>query len=126
MTGRSISLPKTYASSARSTTGSPGGRPQISLDASFAALLEHIEGILLLPLAGTSRGDIRPGFADDDTQGGPSSPFEVDDGRGADEDHCVHPESYGELVVNVHGVFHGGHDWEADLGEDHDVEETGQ
>jgi len=28
-------------------------------------------------------------------------------------------DSSGEFVVNILGVFHGGQDWEAALGEDH-------
>ena len=35
-------------------------------------------------------------------------------------------DSSSALVVNVLGVFHGGQDWEAALGEDHDGLETGQ
>jgi len=39
------------------------------------------------------------------------SPYEID-------------ESSGDVVVNVLGVFHGGQDWEAALGEDNDGPEV--
>ena len=35
-------------------------------------------------------------------------------------------ESSGELVVNILGVFHGGHDWEVSLGEDRGEPEAGR
>jgi plasmid stabilization system protein ParE len=35
-------------------------------------------------------------------------------------------ESSGELVVNILGVFHGGQDWKAALGEDEDDSQAGQ
>lgn len=35
-------------------------------------------------------------------------------------------DASGELVVNVLGVFHGGQDWEAALGEGHEGQGTGQ
>ncbi len=35
-------------------------------------------------------------------------------------------ESSGELVVNILGVFHGGQDWKAALGEDEDESQTGK
>jgi hypothetical protein len=35
-------------------------------------------------------------------------------------------ESSGELVVNVLGVFHGGQDWEAALGEAQSDPEAGE
>lgn len=78
-----------------------------------AALLEHIDGILVLPLAGRSRDDVRPGMRTTTYKKRTIVAFEVD-------------ESSGELVVNVLGVFHGGQDWEAALGGDDGVQETGQ
>lgn len=69
-----------------------------------AAILDHIHGILVFPLAGQARDDVRPGMRTTNFKKRTLVAYEVD-------------ESAGELVVNVLGVFHGGQDWEAALGE---------
>ena len=68
-----------------------------------AAILDHIDGILVFPLAGRARPDVRPGMRTITFKKRTLIAYEVD-------------ESSGELVVNVLGVFHGGQDWEAALG----------
>jgi toxin ParE1/3/4 len=75
-----------------------------------SAILEHIDGILVFPLAGRSRDDVRPGMRTTTFKKRTLIAYEVD-------------ESSGELVVNVVGVFHGGQNWEAALGEDQDSTE---
>lgn len=69
-----------------------------------SAILEHIDGILLFPLASRSRDDVRPGMRTTTYRKRTLVAYEVD-------------ESSGEVVVNVLGVFHGGQDWEATLNE---------
>lgn len=78
-----------------------------------AAILDHIDGILVFPLAGRPRDDVRPGMRTITFKKRTLIAYEVD-------------ESSGELVVNVLGVFHGGQDWEIALGEDHDEPEVGR
>lgn len=67
-----------------------------------AAILEHIDDILVFPRAGRARDDIRPGVRTSSFKKRTLIADEVD-------------EFAGELVVNVLGVFHGGQDWEAAL-----------
>ena len=69
-----------------------------------SAILDHIDGILVFPLAGRSRDDVRPGMRTTTYRNRTLVAYEVD-------------ESSGEVVVNVLGVFHGGQDWEATLNE---------
>ena len=69
------------------------------------AILEHIDGILVFPLVGRARDDVRPGMRTSTYKKKTLVAYEVD-------------ESSDELVVNILGVFHGGQDWEAALGED--------
>ncbi|MGA9747535.1 MAG: type II toxin-antitoxin system RelE/ParE family toxin [Nocardioides sp.] len=78
-----------------------------------AAILDHIDGILVFPLAGRARDDVRPGMRTITFKKRTLIAYEVD-------------ESSGELVVNVLGVFHGGQDWEAALSEDQDDREAGR
>lgn len=66
----------------------------------ISAIFEHIDGILLFPLAGRSRDDVRPGMRTTTYRKRTLVAYEVDD-------------SSDELVVNILGVFHGGRDWEA-------------
>src|SRR5688572_11675467 len=73
-----------------------------------SAILEHIDGILLFPLAGRSRDDVRPGMRTTTYRKRTLVAYEVDG-------------SSGEVVVNVLGVFHGGQDWEVTLNEGQDV-----
>ena len=70
-----------------------------------SAILDHIDGVLVFPLAGRARDDVRPGMRTSTFKKRTFVAYEVD-------------ESSGELVVNILGVFHGGQDWEAALGED--------
>lgn len=77
------------------------------------AILDHIDGILVFPLAGRARDDVRPGMRTITFKKRTLIAYEVD-------------ESSGELVVNVLGVFHGGQEWEAVLGEDQDDPEAGR
>ena len=70
-----------------------------------SAILDHIDGILVFPLAGRARDDVLPGMRTSTFKKKTLVAYEVD-------------ESSGELVVNILGVFHGGQDWEAALGED--------
>ena len=73
-----------------------------------SAILEHIDGILLFPLAGRRREDVRPGMRTTTYRKRTLVVYEVD-------------ESSGEVVVNVLGIFHGGQDWEATLNEGQDI-----
>jgi toxin ParE1/3/4 len=69
-----------------------------------SAILDHIETIPAFPYAGRARR--RPARnAADHFKNRTLVAYEAD-------------ESSGELVVNILGVFHGGQDWEAALGED--------
>jgi toxin ParE1/3/4 len=70
-----------------------------------SAILDHIETIPEFPYAGRARDDIRTGMRTTTFKNGTLVAYEVD-------------ESSGEPVVNIVGVFHGGQDWEAALGED--------
>jgi toxin ParE1/3/4 len=67
-----------------------------------SAILDHIEGILVFPLAGRPRDDVRPGMRTTTFKKRTLVAYVVD-------------ESSGELVVNVLGVFHGGQSWEETL-----------
>lgn len=78
-----------------------------------SAILEHTEGILLFPLAGKGRDDVRPGMRTTTYKKRTLVAYEVD-------------ESSGELVVNVLGVFHGGQNWEAALREGRGDPEAGR
>ncbi len=75
------------------------------------AILDHIDGILVVPLAGKTRDDVRPGMRNSAHQRRTLVAYEVD-------------ESSGELVVNVLGIFHGGQNWEAMLGGSEDPPEA--
>lgn len=74
------------------------------------AILDHIDGILVFPLAGKARDDVRQGMRTSTYQKRTLVAYEVD-------------ESSGELVINVLGIFHGGQDWEAVLSEAEDPPE---
>ena len=74
-------------------------------------ILDHIGGILLFPLAGTMRDDVRPGMRTSTDKKRTFVAYQVD-------------ESSGELVVNILGIFHQGQDWEAVLGEAEDPPEA--
>jgi plasmid stabilization system protein ParE len=76
-----------------------------------SAILNHIDGILIFPLAGRARDDVRPGMRTSTFKKKTLVVYVVD-------------ESSDELVVTVLGVFHGGQDWEAALGEDQDDPEA--
>ena len=69
-----------------------------------SAILDHIDSILVFPLAGRARDDVRPGMRTS-TFKKTLVAYEVD-------------VSSDELVVSILGVFHGGQDWEAALGDD--------
>ncbi|MFZ5871031.1 MAG: type II toxin-antitoxin system RelE/ParE family toxin, partial [Actinomycetota bacterium] len=60
-----------------------------------AAILDHIDGILVFPLASRACDDVRPGMRTSTFKKRTLVAYEVD-------------ESSGELVVNILGVFHGG------------------
>ncbi len=75
-----------------------------------SAILDHIEGILVLPLAGRARDEVRPGMRTITFKKRTLIAYEAD-------------QSTGELVVNVLGVFHGGQDWDAALNAAADSEE---
>jgi len=75
-----------------------------------SGILEHIDGILVFPLAGRPRDDVRPGMRTTPYKKRTLVAYEVD-------------ETAGEVVVNVLGVFHGGQNWEAALSADEDSEE---
>jgi toxin ParE1/3/4 len=77
----------------------------------ISAILDHIDGILVFPLAGRARDDVRPGMRTTAFRKRTLVAYEVD-------------ESSGEVVVNVLGVFHGGQDWEATLNEGQGVPEA--
>jgi plasmid stabilization system protein ParE len=67
-----------------------------------SAILDYIDGIVVFPLAGRARDDLRPGMRTTTFRKRTLIAYEVD-------------ESSAELVVNILGVFHGGQDWEAAL-----------
>lgn len=69
-----------------------------------SAILDHIEAILAFPYAGRARDDVRAGMRTTTFKNRTLVAYEVD-------------ESSGEPVVNILGVFHGGQDWEAAIGE---------
>jgi plasmid stabilization system protein ParE len=69
------------------------------------AIIEHLDGILVFPLAGQGRDDVRPGMRTTTFRRRTLVAYELD-------------ESSDEFVVNVLGIFHGGQDWEAALGVD--------
>ncbi len=77
-----------------------------------SAILEHIDGSLVFPLAGRARDDVRPGLRTTTFRKRTLVAYEVD-------------ESSAELVVNILGVFHGGQDWEAALSADEGDPEAG-
>ena len=78
-----------------------------------SALLDHVDGILLFPLAGRARDDVRPGMRTTTFKKTTLVAYAVD-------------ETSDELVVNILGVFHGGQDWEAVLDEDQGDREAGR
>ena len=78
-----------------------------------SAILDHIDGILVFPLAGRARDDVRPGMRTSTFTKKTLVAYEVD-------------ESSSELVVNILGVFHGGQDWETALGEGQGAPEAGE
>ncbi len=77
------------------------------------AILDHIDGILVFPLAGRARDDVRPGMRTTTFKKRTVVAYEVDD-------------NLGELVVNILGLFQGGQDWETALGEDSGDPEDGR
>jgi toxin ParE1/3/4 len=72
-----------------------------------SAIFDHIDGILVFPLAGRARDDVRPGMRTSTFKKRTLVAYEVD-------------ESSGELVVNILGLFHGGQEWQAALGDEQD------
>ena len=70
-----------------------------------SAILDHIETIPAFPYAGRARDDVRPGMRRRLSRTGPLVAYDVD-------------QSSGERVMNILGVFHGGQDREAALGEE--------
>jgi len=66
------------------------------------AIFDHIDTILMFPLAGRGRDDVRPGIRTTTFKKRTLIAYEVN----------ATPD---ELVVNVLGVFHGGQDWQAAL-----------
>lgn len=77
-----------------------------------SAILDHVDGIPVFPLAGRARDDVRPGMPTSSFKKKTLVAYEVD-------------ESSGELVVTILGVFHGGQDWKAALVEDEDDSQAG-
>ena len=71
----------------------------------LSAVLDHIEGILVFPHAGRARDDVRPGMRTSTYQKRTLIAYVVD-------------ETSGDPVVTILGVFHGGQDWAAVLGEE--------
>jgi toxin ParE1/3/4 len=69
-----------------------------------STILDYIDDILLFPLTGSARGDVRPGIRTSTYKKKTVVAYEVD-------------ESSGELVLNILGVFHGGQDWQTQLGD---------
>jgi plasmid stabilization system protein ParE len=77
-----------------------------------SAIMDHIDGILVFPLVGRARDDVRPGMRSTTFKKKTLVAYALD-------------ESSDELVVNILGVFHGGQDWEAALSEDQGDPEAG-
>jgi toxin ParE1/3/4 len=67
-----------------------------------SAVMNHIETIVVFPLAGRARDDVRVGMRTTIYRKRTVVAYEVD-------------ESTDEVVINILGVFHGGQDWEATL-----------
>jgi toxin ParE1/3/4 len=78
-----------------------------------SAILDHIATIPAFPYAGRARDDVRPGMRTTTFKNRTVVAYEVD-------------QSSGEFVVTILGVFHGGQDWEAALGEEQGDPEVGQ
>ena len=70
-----------------------------------SAVLDHIDSILIFPVAGRARDDVRAGMRTTVFRERTLVAYATD-------------ESSGDLVVNVLGVFHAGADWAAVLAED--------
>lgn len=70
-----------------------------------SAVLDHIDGILVFPLAGRARDDVRAGMRVTTYKKRTLVAYEVD-------------ESSGELVVNILGIFDGRQNWETAFGEE--------
>ncbi len=62
-----------------------------------SAILDHVDAIVVFPLAGRARDDVRPGMRTTTFRKRTLIAYEVD-------------HSSAELVVNILGVFHGGQD----------------
>jgi toxin ParE1/3/4 len=77
----------------------------------LARVIDHIDAILVFPLAGRPRDDLRPGIRTTTYKGRTLIAYEVDD-------------SSGESIVTILGVFHGGQNWEAVLSDDEDPDES--
>lgn len=69
-----------------------------------AAVLDHVDGILVFPLAGRARDDVRPGMRVTTYKKRTLVAYEVD-------------ESSGELVVNILGIFDNRQNWETAFGD---------
>ncbi|MEO5745996.1 MAG: type II toxin-antitoxin system RelE/ParE family toxin [Terracoccus sp.] len=81
-------------------------RPPGNVAQNFVSvILDHIDGILVFPLAGRARDDVRPGTRTTTFKKRTVVAHEVDD-------------NLGELVVNILGVFHFGQGWKTALAED--------
>lgn len=77
-----------------------------------SAIMDHIDGILLFPLAGRARDDVRPGMRTTTFKKKTLVAYALD-------------ESSDEIMINILGVFHGGQDWKAALSEDQGDPEAG-
>jgi toxin ParE1/3/4 len=77
----------------------------------LARVIDHIEDILVFPLAGRPRDDLRPGIRTTTYKDRTLIAYDVDD-------------STGESVITILGVFHGGQNWEAALSAGEDSEEA--
>lgn len=71
----------------------------------LSRVIDHIEAILVFPLAGRPRDDLRQGIRTTTYKGRTLIAYKVD-------------ESSGESIVTILGVFHGGQNWEAALSKD--------
>lgn len=70
-----------------------------------SAILDHIDSILMFPLAGRTRDDVRPGMRTSTFKKRTLVAYEV-------------VETSSEVMINILGVVHGGQQWESALGDD--------
>lgn len=111
MTGRIIYTPESRQQLRSLDEWIVGSASKDVAQSYVARVIDHIEAILVFPLAGRPRDDLREGIRTTIYKGRTLIAYEVD-------------ESAGEPVVTILGVFHGGQNWEAALRADEGSQEA--